>query len=70
MSRDLDSLPTMRERHAVSEWEKYNKTFHVMRDSQWHRTEILAGLWGAKNLMLDPSVAIKLRTQILEVIIT
>lgn len=68
VSRDLDSLATMREREAVSEWEVYNKTFHAMRDSQWHKTEILAGMWGAKNSLLDPSVGKRLRTQIIEVL--
>lgn len=68
VSRDLDSLATQRERDAVAEWEIYNKTFHVMRDSQWHKTEILAGLWGAKNTLLDPLVSEKLRAQIIEVL--
>ncbi|XP_037042597.1 uncharacterized protein LOC119078954 [Bradysia coprophila] len=66
VSRDLDSLATTRERNAVTEWEGYNKTFHLMRDSQWHKTEILAGLWGAKNSLLDPSLGMKLRAQIIE----
>lgn len=67
VSRDLDSLPTMRERAAVSEWESSNKTFHVMRDSQWHKTEILAGMWGAKNSLLDDKVGTELRAHIIEV---
>lgn len=67
VSRDLDSLVTVRERSAVMEWEGYNKTFHLMRDSQWHKTEILAGMWGAKNSLLDPSLGTKLRTEIIEV---
>lgn len=67
VSRDLDSLATMRERDAVLEWETYNKTFHLMRDSQWHKTEILAGMWGARNDLLGPTVGKRLRTQIIEV---
>ncbi len=70
VSRDLDSLETKRVGDAVTEWESYNKTFHVMRDSQWHKTEILAGLWGAKNYLLDPEIGARLRTQIVEVVVT
>lgn len=68
VSRDLDSLATRRERDAVTEWESYNKTFHVMRDSQWHETQILAGLWGAKNSLMNPSLGKRLRTQMIEVL--
>jgi hypothetical protein len=51
--RDCDSRVTLRERLAVDEWIKSNKSFHVMRDHPYHRIPfgndtlgILAGMWG------------------------
>ena len=38
-----------RERDAVNEWLRSNKTFHLMRDHPWHGSEILAGMWGGWN---------------------
>ncbi|CEO96521.1 Hexosyltransferase [Plasmodiophora brassicae] len=46
MFRDADSLPSLREVSAVNAWLMSNKTFHVMRDHQFHTTHILAGMWG------------------------
>ncbi len=69
ISRDLDSTTSEREREAVAEWEASNKTVHVMRDSQWHRTEILAGLWGVKNYGLKPGVAKALQNNLMEVML-
>ena len=67
ISRDLDSTPSRREREAVAEWEASHQTIHVMRDSQWHNTRILAGLWGLKNYGFKPGVAQKLQDTFLRV---
>ncbi len=67
ISRDLDSTTSEREREAVAEWEVSNKTVHVMRDSQWHDTEILAGLWGVKNYGFKPGVARELQETVMRV---
>ena len=48
-SRDVDSYLTPRERAAVSAWMVSGKQFNVMRDGPFHRSTILAGLWGANN---------------------
>ena len=48
ISRDTDSRLNIREKNAVDEWLKSDKSFHIMRDHPWHRIEILAGMWGAK----------------------
>jgi len=48
-SRDVDSYLTPRERAAVGAWLVSGKQFHVMRDGPFHRSTILAGLWGANN---------------------
>ena len=48
LSRDTDSRLTSREAHAVDEWLKSNKGFHIMRDHPYHSTEILGGMWGVK----------------------
>ena len=48
-SRDLDSLPSLREFSAVEEFLNDSKAqFHVMRDNRAHSAPILAGMWGAK----------------------
>ncbi|CEO96522.1 Hexosyltransferase [Plasmodiophora brassicae] len=47
MFRDTDSYVSMREITAANEWLMTNRTFHVMRDHQFHTTHILAGMWGA-----------------------
>lgn len=67
MSRDLDSLPSEREQSIVNEWIRSTSTFHVIRDSQWHDTEILAGLWGAKTYLLSPRVKANLQTKFVRV---
>ena len=48
LSRDVDSRLNVREKHAVDEWIKSDKSFHIMRDHPWHGTQILGGMWGAK----------------------
>jgi len=47
--RDCDSRLNHREKHAVDEWLKSNKGFHIMRDHPHHATEILGGMWGSKS---------------------
>jgi len=49
LSRDLDSPLIPREVGAVSVWERSNKTFHFIRDSEYHGHPIQAGMWGAKT---------------------
>lgn len=49
LSRDTDSRLNKREKEAVDEWLKSDKTFHIMRDHPYHGTEILGGMWGAKR---------------------
>ena len=44
--RDVDSVVSPRERHAVSEWVASGTWFHVMRDWWTHSDLILAGMWG------------------------
>jgi hypothetical protein len=47
--RDTDSRLTLREKLAVDEWLKSDKTFHIMRDHPYHNFPILGGMWGVKN---------------------
>ena len=47
--RDTDSRLSIREKLAVDEWIKSNKTFHIMRDHPHHKFPILGGMWGVKN---------------------
>ena len=49
MSRDLDSRFWRREQHAVSEWLKSDKVFHIMRDHPWHSSKIQGGMFGVKK---------------------
>ena len=52
ISRDTDSRLNVRERAAVDEWLASDKDFHIMRDHPYHKTEILAGMWGCRNNIL------------------
>lgn len=47
--RDTDSRLGIREKLAVDEWLKSDKTFHIMRDHPYHKFPILGGMWGVKN---------------------
>lgn len=47
--RDTDSRLSLREKYAVDEWIKSDKTFHIMRDHPYHNFPILGGMWGYKN---------------------
>lgn len=52
ISRDTDSRLGLREKCAVDEWLNSDKSFHIMRDHPYHRTEILGGMWGSKDGIL------------------
>lgn len=52
ISRDTDSRLGLREKMAVNEWLASDKDFHIMRDHPFHATEILGGMWGARNGLL------------------
>jgi len=52
ISRDTDSRLSIREKAAVDEWLESDKDFHIMRDHPYHATEILGGMWGARNGIL------------------
>lgn len=49
LSRDTDSRLGPRERLAVDEWLDSEKSFHIMRDSPGHCTQILGGMWGVRS---------------------
>lgn len=47
--RDCDSRLNIKERHAVDEWIKSDKSFHIMRDNRHHGCLIMGGMWGGKS---------------------
>tara|TARA_Y100000004_G_scaffold177215_1_gene218596 strand:- start:415 stop:1044 length:630 start_codon:yes stop_codon:yes gene_type:complete len=53
ISRDTDSRLGSREKAAVDEWLSSDKDFHIMRDHPYHQTEILGGMWGVRNGLLN-----------------
>ena len=53
LSRDTDSRLSNREKLAVDEWLESDKDFHIMRDHPHHNTEILGGMWGVRNGLLN-----------------
>jgi len=53
ISRDCDSPILWREKVAVEEWINSDKKLHIMRDHEYHRHTILAGMWGLKGKMRD-----------------
>lgn len=53
LSRDTDSRLSLREKLAVDEWLSSDKDFHIMRDHPYHNTEILGGMWGVRNGLLQ-----------------
>ena len=50
ISRDADSRFTLREKLAVNEWLKSDKTFHIMRDHPHHNFVILGGMFGSRKI--------------------
>ena len=65
-SRDVDSFLTERESAAVSAWLGSGKQWNVMRDGPFHRTTILAGLWGGVNYQ-NMTMALQVRGSLLGV---
>jgi len=53
ISRDADSRLSIREADAVAEWLNSDRDFHIMRDHPYHNTEILGGMWGCRNNLLN-----------------
>ena len=49
ISRDVDSRLSSREKHAVDEWIKSGKSFHVIRDHPYHNLPVAAGMWGIRK---------------------
>jgi hypothetical protein len=47
--RDLDSLPTSREKVMIEQWLASDKKFHIIRDHINHNALIMAGMWGIKK---------------------
>lgn len=52
ISRDTDCRLNEREKLAIDEWLKSDKSFHIMRDHPWHGTQILGGMWGVRGDIL------------------
>ena len=48
-SRDSDAFLSEREEASVSAWLRSGEQFHVMRDGPGHTSQVMAGLWGARN---------------------
>lgn len=51
--RDADSRLTHREKLSVDEWVNSDKGFHIIRDSPYHNTLILGGMWGSKKGVIN-----------------
>jgi protein O-GlcNAc transferase len=47
--RDTDSRLNFREKFAVDEWLKSDKSIHIMRDHPYHNNSMLAGMVGYKK---------------------
>lgn len=50
--RDTDSRLNTRDLNTVTEWLESPYDIHIIRDHQYHGTEILAGMWGTRNNLL------------------
>jgi hypothetical protein len=54
--RDADSRITERDRWCIAEFLKSDKKYHIIRDHYWHKSPIMAGMFGWKetlNVELD-----------------
>lgn len=51
VSRDCDSRLNWREKAAVEEWLRSDKSLHVMRDAHNHTYPIMAGMFGVRNTL-------------------
>ena len=49
MSRDTDTRIWEREVISVNEWLKSDKLFHIMRDHPFHKSVIMAGMFGTRK---------------------
>ena len=47
--RDADSRMRERDRWCMAEFEKSDKSLHIIRDHFWHKSRIMGGAWGAKK---------------------
>lgn len=65
--RNLGSTVNLREKMAVMEWENSNQSIHVIRDSQWHNSKVLPGLFGFKNFAFSLQELKKMRTALFTV---
>lgn len=48
--RDADSRITERDRWCIQEFLKSSKKYHIIRDHYWHRSKIMAGMFGWKKI--------------------
>jgi hypothetical protein len=56
--RDSDSRITERDRWCIDEFLKSDKQYHIIRDHYWHKSPIMAGMFGWKeplDIQLDTS---------------
>ena len=51
--RDTDSRLNLRERFAVDEWLKSDKSVHIMRDHPYHGNSMLGGMIGFKKSIFE-----------------
>lgn len=47
--RDLDSRINARDRWTMDEFIRSDKHFHIVRDHYYHKSRIMAGIWGIKK---------------------
>ena len=69
ISRDGDSLISMREKVCVDDWLKSDKILHIIRDHCYHSKEMMAGMWGIRkinNKYIDIEKLLKNNLDILE----
>ena len=58
--RDVDSRMGLRDQQANDAWLASGKDFHIIRDHEYHRKEIMGGLWacrGEKILHIEQLIA-------------
>lgn len=63
-SRDIDTFVYQREVDAVKAWVQSARPGHIMRDSPYHTTTILGGLWGYDRRR-DPTTAAQIYARML-----
>jgi len=51
-SRDCDSYVNRRDRYCIQKFLETGKKFQIIRDHEFHNSEILAGMWGIKKGIL------------------